>query len=64
MYEGWAQGSRINGIDMARLLRWADGLRELAAVAGADYEPPAMVPGETDTLLQFLAKEMKSDEAH
>jgi hypothetical protein len=31
MYEGWAQGSRINGIDMARLLGWADGLRKLAA---------------------------------
>jgi hypothetical protein len=63
MYEGWAQDSRINGIDMARLLGWADGFRELAAVAGVDYEPAAMVPGEPDTLLQFLAKKMKCDQA-
>ena len=50
-------------IDMARLLGWADGFRELAAVAGVDYEPAAMVPGEPDTLLQFLAKKMKCDQA-
>jgi hypothetical protein len=56
MYEGWAQDSRVNGVDMARLLGWADSFRELAAVAGVDYEPPAMVPGEADNTFAVLGE--------
>jgi hypothetical protein len=40
MYEGWAQDGRFEPLEIARLLGWADGLRELAAAIGTDYEPP------------------------
>ena len=56
MYEGWAQDVRMDAFNIARLLGWADGKRALVAVVGSDYEPPAKVPGEPDSLLKFIAK--------
>jgi hypothetical protein len=56
MYEGWAHDVRMDARNIARLLGWADGKRALVAVIGADYEPPAKVPGEPDSLLKFTAK--------
>src|SRR5262245_10057205 len=61
MYEGWAQDERVDAINMARLLGWADGNRKLVAAIGADYVPPAKVPGEPDSLLKFMAKRMWGD---
>ena len=59
MYEGWAQDQRNASFEMARLLGWADGMRVLAEAIGADYEPPAKVPGEPDSVLKFLANRMR-----
>jgi hypothetical protein len=56
MYEGWAHDVRMDACNIARLLGWADEKRALVAVIGADYEPPAKVPGEPDSLLKFIAK--------
>jgi hypothetical protein len=58
MYEGWAQDRRLAPLDTARLLGWADGMRTLASEVGADYEPPASVPGEPVPLTKFLANSM------
>ena len=59
MYEGWAQDGRFEPLEIARLPGWADGLRELAAAIGTDYEPPSKVPGEPDSLMKFMANKMK-----
>ncbi len=50
VYEGWAQSGRVDPVDMARLLGWADGFRSLAAEVGADYVPPDPPP---DPALRF-----------
>ena len=63
MYEGWALDGRLGGFDIARLLGWADGFRALVVTIGADFEPPAMAPGEPDSLLKFLTKKMKQQSA-
>ena len=58
MYEGWAQDSRLDSVDTARLLGWTDGFRALVVAIGVDYEPPAQVRGEPDSLMKFIAKRM------
>jgi hypothetical protein len=58
LYEGWAQDNRFDSAGMVRLLGWADGARNLAAAIGGDYQPPAKVPGEPDSLLKFLVRRM------
>jgi hypothetical protein len=58
MFEGWAQDSRLDLIDMARLLGRADGLRSLVAEVGADYVPPEPPPDARPSLLKFMARQM------
>ena len=40
MVEGWAQDPLRNAVEVARLLGIADGLRNLAEVAGPNWRPP------------------------
>ena len=40
VFEGWAQSDLTDGINVARLLGWADGLRFLADAVGEAYTPP------------------------
>ena len=59
IHEGWAQDDRIDSLNVARLLGWADGYRTLVSAIGTGYEPPAQVPGEPDSLTKFMAKQMR-----
>jgi hypothetical protein len=58
MYEGWAQSDRVNSVNVASLQGWADGLRSLVEVVGADYIPPKASPGAPVSLIKFMAIKM------
>jgi hypothetical protein len=58
MFEGWAQGDRVDPVQVAHLHGWADGLRSLVEVIRADYVPPAAPPGAPVSLIKFIALKM------
>jgi hypothetical protein len=58
MFEGWAQGDRMNCVNVARLHGWSDGLRSLIEIIGIDYLPPEVPPGAPVSLLKFMALKM------
>ena len=59
MFEGWAQSDLTDSVNVARLHGWADGVRSLAEIAGADYAPPEAPPGATVSLMSFMARRMR-----
>ena len=61
MYEGWAQGDRVDSVNVARLHGWSDGLRSLVEVIGIDYVPPEASPGAPVSLVKFLALKMSGE---
>jgi hypothetical protein len=58
MFEGWAQGDRIDPVRVAIMHGLADGLRSLVEVIGADFIPPAAPPGAPVSLIKFMALKM------
>jgi hypothetical protein len=58
MFEGWAQSDRTDCVNVARLHGWADGLRSLVEVVGADYIPSQASPGAPVSLMKFMALKM------
>jgi hypothetical protein len=59
VFEGWAQSDLTDGINVARLLGWADGLRFLADAVGEAYTPPESGSGSAPSLLEFMAERMR-----
>ena len=59
LYEGWALDPRLDSLETARLLGRAEGSRNLAATDGGDYQPPAKMPGDPDSLLKFMVRKMR-----
>jgi hypothetical protein len=58
MFEGWSQSGLTDGVNVARLLGWADGLRCLADAVGEAYTPPEPGSGTAASLLEFMAERM------
>ncbi len=54
-YEGWAMDLRLDSVQRAKLLGWAESMRQLAELVGPAWNPP-----EPDRLTAtgFLARKM------
>jgi len=59
MFEGWAQSDRMDCVNVARFHGYADGLRSLVDVVGADFIPPPATPGAPVSLIKFMALRMR-----
>ena len=58
MFEGWAQGDRLDCVNVAKYLGYADGFRSLVEVVGTDYVPPEASADAPVSLFKFLAGQM------
>jgi len=59
MFEGWAQGDRMDCVHVAMYHGYADSLRSLVEGVGADFVPPAAPPGAPVSLIKFMALRMR-----
>jgi hypothetical protein len=58
-FEGWAMDVRMSPVQIAKLLGWAESLRQLAELVGPDWNPPEP---ERLTLMGFLGRQVIGDE--
>lgn len=59
MFEGWAQSDRMDCVHVAMFHGYADGLRGLVEVIGADFVPPPAPPSTPVSLIKFMALKMR-----
>ena len=59
MFEGWAQGDRMDCVHVPMFHGYADGLRSLVEVVGPDFMPPPAPPGAPVSLMKFIALKMR-----
>ena len=59
-FEGWAMDARLDPEQTARLLGWAESLRQLADLVGPDWNPPEP---EQLTLWGFLGRTVLGEDA-
>lgn len=59
-FEGWAMDVRVDQEQTAKLLGWAESLRQLADLVGPDWDPPRP---EQLTLMGFLGRTVLGEDA-
>ena len=57
-FEGWAMDDRMNPEQTAKLLGWAESLRQLSDLVGPEWNPPEP---ESLTLIGFLGRRVLDD---
>ena len=57
--EGWAMDKRMTPVQSAKLLGWAESLRQLAELVGPDWNPPEP---QRLTLMGFLGRQVLGED--